>query len=188
MFCNAFPCNLEGYLIDVIETMPKKTFNNVPLVASDNVIEYAVENHVVDIPYRVYALDISDAEYEKLSQIQKQILCCIYTRSCNGYIREKYLRKLLDMQFEQWAIPFVVKLCDEYVLELLEILYDKLKERDNTDIQNFCLKNKVPISKGYSRMISYWNEFYRGYEANFRHYIGRKLFRECLGYDRTFER
>lgn len=42
------------------------------------------------------------------------------------------------------------------------------------------------ISKSYSRMISYWNEYYRGYEPDFRKYIGRKLFRECLGYNRTF--
>ena len=92
------------------------------------------------------------------------------------------------MPIEHWVIPFVIKLCDEYVIELIEIIYDKLKERDNTDIQDFCLKNKITISKSYSRMISYWNVHYRGYEFNFKKYIGRKLFRECLGYDRTFER
>ena len=188
MFYNSFPSGLEENLSKVMETMPNNTFNNVPFVTSDNTIAYTLENHVVDIPYRMYLLDITDTEYEKLSQTQKQILCCIYTRSCNGYIREKYLRKLLDMPFEHWGIPFIVKLCDEYVLEILEIIYDKLKERNNSDIQSFCLKNKVSISKSYSRMISYWNEYYRGYEFDFRQYIGRKLFRECLGYDRTFEK
>lgn len=188
MFYNAFPRDLKEDIGKVIEIMPNNTFNNVPFAISDNTIAYTLENQVVDIPYRMYLLDISDAEYEKLSQTQKQMLCCIYTRSCNGYIREKYLQKLLDMPFEQWTIPFVVKLCDEYVLKILEIIYDKLKERDNTDIQSFCLKNKSSISKSYSRMISYWNEYYRGYEFDFRQYIGRKLFRECLGYNRTFER
>ena len=92
------------------------------------------------------------------------------------------------MPIEQWVIPFIVKLCDEYVLEILEVIYNKWKERDNTDIQNFCLINKTAIRKSYSRMISYWNEYYRGYENNFRKYLGRSLFRECLGYDRTFEK
>lgn len=188
MFYNAFPSDLRENLNKVIEAMPNDTFNNVPFAASDDMIAYTLENHVVAIPYRMYLLDIADVEYEKLSQPQKQILCCIYTRNCDGYVREKYLRKLLDMPIEQWVIPFVVKLCDEYVLEILEIIYDKLKERDNTDIHGFCLRNKVSISKSYSRMISYWNEYYRGCELNFRQYIGRKLFRECLGYDRTFER
>ena len=188
MFYNSFPSDLRENLNKVIEAMPDNTFNNVPFTTSDDIITYTLENHVVEIPYRVYLLDIADAEYEMLSQTQKQILCCIYTRSCDGYIREKYLRKLLNMSFEQWIIPFVVKLCDEYVLEILEIIYDKLKGRDNADIHSFCLRNKASISKSYSRMISYWNEYYRGYEFNFRKYIGRTLFRECLGYDRTFER
>ena len=103
---------------------------SVPFATSDNMIAYTLENHAVDIPDRMYLLDIADAEYEKLTQTQKQILCCIYTRNCNGYVREKYLRKLLDMPMEQWVIPFIVKLCDEYVIEILEIIYDKLKERE----------------------------------------------------------
>ncbi len=188
MFYGAFPSDLKENLNRVIETIPQTTFNNVPFSTSDNVIEYIIENSVVAIPYRMYLLDIYDVEYEKLNQTQKQILCCIYTRSCNGYIREKYLRKLLDMPIEQWVIPFVIKLCDEYVIELIEIIYDKLKERDNTDIQDFCLKNRVPVRKSYSRMISYWNKYYRGYEFDLRKYIGEKMFRECLGYDRKFER
>jgi len=188
VFGNAFPGDLAEDLMKVTEMLPQNTFYNVPFATSDNRLEYVIENHVVTIPYRMYLSDISDAEYENLNQTQQQILCCIYTRSCNGYIREKYLRKLLDTPFEQWAIPFIVKLCDEYVLELLEIIYDKLKGRDNADIQNFCLKNKGTIRKNYSRMISYWNEYYRRYEADFEQYIGRKLFRECLGYDSSFER
>ena len=188
MFYCAFPSDLEENLNRVIETLPQTTFYNVRFATSDDVIEYAIKNHVIAIPYRMYLLDISDVEYEKMNQIQKQILCCIYTRSCNGYIREKYLRKLLDMPLEEWTIPFVIKLCDEYVLEIIEVIYNKLKARDNTDIQDFCLKNKVSIRKSYARMTSYWNEYYRGYEFNFKKYVGRKLFRECLGYDKTFER
>lgn len=188
MFYNAFPSGLRESLNVVIETLPNNTFNNVPFAISDNSITYTLKNHVVDIPYRMYLLDIADAKYENQNQIQKQILCCIYTRSCDGYIREKYLRRLLDMPIEEWVIPFIVKLCDEYVLEILDIIYDKLKERDNTDIQDFCLRNKVSVSKSYARMISYWNEYYRGCEFDFRKYIGRSLFWECLGCNRTFER
>ena len=146
MFYNAFPNYLREELNIVLEILPKKTFNNVDISTSDDVIEYTLDESVVEIPYRMYLLDVADAEYEKLSKTQKQILCCIYTRSCNGYIREKYLRKLLDMPLEQWGIPFIVKLCDEYVLEILEIMYSKLKERNNTDIQIFCFKNKALIN------------------------------------------
>ena len=47
--------------------------------------------------------------------------------------------------------------------------------------------NKVSINKSYSRMVSYWNEYYRKDEFDFKKYIGRNLFEECLGYDRHFE-
>lgn len=188
MFYNAFPKCLREELNIVLEILPKKTFNNIHITTSDDFVLYKLNDNDVAIPYRTYLLDISDIEYEKLSPIQKQILCCIYTRSCDGYIREKYLRKLLDMSFVQWVIPYIVKLCDEYVIEIIEIIYDKLKGRNNEDIQNFCENNKFLINKSYSRMISYWNEYYRGHESDFKRYVGRSLFRECLGYDRRFER
>ncbi len=183
MFSCAFPRDLKENLNKVMEILPAETFNNVPFVTGGDNIAYTLGDSVVEIPYRMYLLDVSDAAYETLSHTQKQILCCIYTRSCDGYLREKYLRKLLDMPIQPWIIPFIVKLCDEYVLEILEILYDKLKDRDNTDIRAFCLKNKSAIRKSYARMISYYNVYYRRYEWNFREYIGRKLFEECLGYD-----
>lgn len=188
MFNNAFPGELREELNMVLKRLPNKTFNDASIITCGDNISYLLKGSIVEIPYRMYLTDVADAEYAKLNQIQKQILCCIYTRSCDGYIREKYLLKLLDMSFEQWAIPFIVKLCDEYVLEILEIIYSKLKERDNTDIQNFCRENKDSLVKSYSRMISYWNEYYRKYEFDFRKYVGRSLFMECLGYNRMFDR
>ena len=193
MVFSSFPVYLRDDISKVIEILPNKTINNKTINNVSDVFcgestTYVLANYIIDIPYRLYLLDVEDSEYKKLNQIQKQIVCCMYTRSCDGYIREKYLTRLLDMPFELWSIPYIVKLCDEYVVEILKIIYDKLKERDNKDIQRFCLMNKVSINKSYSRMVSYWNEYYRGYEFNFRQYIGRKLFRDCLGYDRTFER
>lgn len=188
MLYAAFPSYLREDLDTVMEILPNKTFGYVSAIISDNAIPYILTNNIVEIPDRFYLLDIDDTVYDMLSQIQKQILCCIYTRSCNGYIREKYLRKLLDMSFEEWAIPFIVKLCDEYVLEILEVIYNKLKIRNNTDIQSFCFENRTSIFKSYSRMISYWNEYYREQHSNLNQYIGRRLFRECLGYDRSFDK
>ena len=110
------------------KTINNKTINNVSDVFCGESTVYVLPNYIIDIPYRLYLLDVEDFEYKKLNQIQKQIVCCMYTRSCDGYIREKYLTRLLDMPFELWSIPYIVKLCDEYVVEILKIIYDKLKE------------------------------------------------------------
>lgn len=68
---------------------------------------------------------------------------------------------------------------------------DVAKVGNLTDIQKamlYCMYTRnTGINKSYSRMMSYWNEFYRGKEPNFHKYICKKLFREYLGYGRTFE-
>ena len=188
MFYNAFPESLRADIDIVLKQLPNKTMGNVSGATSDNVIPYKLDDCIIEIPYRMYLIETKDTVYDKLSQVQKQILCCIYTRSCNGFIRDKYVQKLLDMPLEQWAMPYIVKLCDEYVVEILETIYNNLKDRDNTDIQRFCLANKESISKSYSRMVSYWNEYYREQVWSIDKYIGRSLFRECLGYNRTFDK
>lgn len=65
--------------------------------------------------------------------------------------------------------------------------YDILKKQDTEQIKRFCLENMDLFCKSYSRMISYWNEYYRNKYNNFHQYIGRKLFRECFGYSRPME-
>ena len=44
------------------------------------------------------------------------------------------------------------------------------------------------LNKSYSRMISYWNEYYSNREFDLHKYVGWKLFEECLGYDKSFEK
>ena len=92
------------------------------------------------------------------------------------------------MDYEEWAIPYIVKICDEYIIEILEMTYVILKEQDTEKIKRFCMENIEEFCKSYNRMISYWNEFYRDRYNNFHQYIGRKLFRECFGYSRFLER
>ncbi len=185
MLYTTFPSDLEDNLNVVLKILPDKTYSDIPVTSTDTVVSYILNSSIIEFPDRVYLLDVTDTVYDTLSQVQKQILCCIYTRSCDGYIREKYIRKLLDMSFEQWTFPFIIKLSDEYVLEILKIIYSKLKERNNADIQSFCFENKESIKKSYSRMISYWNEYHREQEPDFRKYVGRMLFIECFGYNKT---
>ncbi len=188
MFYEAFPKELNKDLQEVLKIIPKETYNNVSNAYSENMIAYSLNSNTIKFPDRVYLIDVNSSKREDLTQVQKEILYCIYTRSCDGYIREKYLRELLKIDFDYWAIPFIIKLSDEYIVEILKVIYDGLKNRNNYDIKNFCLENKNSISRSYSRMISYWNEFYRNKEPIFHKYIGRILFRECFGYNRTFER
>lgn len=185
---NAFPVEIKGDVYKVLELIPLKTYNNCPIGTSEETMCYWLNCAMISIPYRVYYIDISDDVLENLSLQQQMILHCIYSRSCNGFVRQKHLKLLLSMDYAVWTIPFIVKLCDEYVVEILEITYEMLKVQDTECIKEFCFNNVESFCKSHARMISYWNEFYRDRTYKYKDYIGRKLFNECFGYSRSMER
>jgi len=189
LFQDAFPISLQNDSREVIAIMPKKTYNNVRIGTSEEYVKYSLNDVPIRFPYRIYYNEISDdGIIYQLSEQQKMILHCIYSRSCNGFVRENHIKSLLTMPYEDWAIPFIVKVCDEYVVEILEIVYKMLTEEDTERMKAFCAENRIMFCKSYAQMTSYWNEFYRDKYYHFKDYIGRKLFKECFGYSRSMER
>ena len=183
----AFPKDLEEAVSKVFNLILNDTYNKSINGKSPNSVEYLLGNSIIQIPYRIYYNDHSDSFINELNAREKMILHCIFSRSHDGFIRQKHVKSLLSMEYEDWAIPYIVKICDEYIVEILEMTYLILQEQDTERIKEFCYQNIVSFCKNYSRMISYWNEFYRNEHKNFKHYVGRKLFRECFGYSRTIE-
>lgn len=187
-FVTAFPNHLKRDLLTLSELLfvqkreeEKKGFQN-------QIKAYTVNKEVVQIPYRIYMNEVEDLYIEQLTNIQQKMLYCMYSRSDNGHVREKYIRKILDDEIQEWQIPFLVTVCSEYVMEILEVVYDKLKDRNNDSIKEFCRNNQEILCKDYLNMMNYWNEFYQKEEVHFRRYVGRKLYRECFGYNRSFEK
>lgn len=149
---------------------------------SEQMLRYHLHGVEICFPARTYFAEKSKAINYALSDRQKMILCCIYSRCHNGFVREKYIKLLLAMNYEEWTIPFIFKVCDEYVIEILETVYARLKGQDTERIRNFCLENHAESLKSYDRMVSYWNEYYRGYKhCHLSQYIGYKLFLDCFG-------
>lgn len=177
-----FPPELATDLEAVFRVLPQKTFSDYPDLFSEDGTEYVLTGGTITIPYRCYLLEPPESDIAKLPPLQQQILFCLYTRSCEGYLREKYVQKILSSDFEEWCIPYIVKLCDEYVVEILQVVYDSLRKKPNEKIKAFCTANKDTICKCFSRMISYWNEYYRADCFHIEEYVGWKLFREYLGY------
>jgi hypothetical protein len=188
LFQDGFPKNLRDDVSKVVRLIHQETYNNVNIGTSEQTVQYYLDGAVIKFTYRIYYLDVPEQALDELSLQQEMILHCIYSRSCDGFVRQKHLKLLLLMDYDDWTIPYIVKLCDEYIIEILEMTYDILKERDTERIKRFCLENVESFCKSYARMIIYWNEFYRDRCYNFYEYIGRKLFRECFGYSRTLER
>ncbi|MDD7793477.1 hypothetical protein [Clostridium sp. 'White wine YQ'] len=188
MFEEGFPDDLRDDVLLVVKLIPFKTFSDISIVTSADYIQYFQEGRLIKFPHRIYFIDLDSECMDKLTLQQQMILHCIYTRSCDGYVRQKHLRALLEKEYEEWTIPYIVKLCDEYVVQIIEMTYDILKLQNTEKIKKFCWENRQAFSSSYDRMTSYWNEYYR-YEYNyFSDYIGRKLFIECFGYSKSVKK
>lgn len=179
-----FPFELKEDVKAALSAVPIKIGKNIQAIKSDrSTKEFELSCGNVIIPYRLDILDINIERLNSLTERQKKILYCLYTRSNNGYFREKYVKELIVSGIEEWCIPFVVSLCDDYVVEIIELIYNLLNERYNDDIKDFCKHNEKTVKTCYSRMVSYWNEYYR-YGSRcwkLKEYPGRRLFKECLG-------
>ena len=178
-----FPTELKRDVEAAFAAMPNRTVNGAAFATDSLLREYELTSGTVSFPYRLYFVDANEEKIENLTDRQKKILYCLYTRSDDGYLREKYAKKLLDAGLEEWCLPFIVSLCDDYVVEIVETVYNALRERNNDDIKAFCKRNESSVRKSYSRMISYWNEYYCRTDKHWKinEYVGRKLFKECLG-------
>ncbi len=185
MFIDGFPSTLKETVQKITEQIPVKTYNNVNVRETNDKITYLLDGQYINFPYRVYFLEMENDVFEKMSSKEKMIVNCIYSRSCDGFIREKHIRNLLSTEFPDWAVPYIFKVCDEYVVEILQMVYDNLKDKNAESIKRFCANNPTPFCKSYNRMVSYWNEFYRCDCYRYKNYIGRKLFIECFGASRT---
>jgi hypothetical protein len=184
-FFDGFPSELKNDVLRVIKVIHLKKYGHTDV--SEYTMQYTLNGQQIAFPYRVYFDDVADIAYISLSPQQKMILHCIYSRNNDGFVRQKHLQLLLQLNYQDWTIPYIVKVCDEYVVEIIEMIYFMLKEQDTMRFKQFCMENAELTHKSYTRMISYWNAFYRDRCYRFHEYIGRKLFRDCFGYSRSYE-
>ncbi|MDO5601290.1 MAG: hypothetical protein Q4G07_00845 [Oscillospiraceae bacterium] len=189
MFTSGFPIELRSDVIAAARYISEKTYNNIQVGQSDDRCTYILQNgQVVSFPYRIYYVEDKDGVPSVLTPTQKSIYHAIFSRSCNGFVREKHLRALLEGELQEWIYPYLLKLSDEYVMEIVECLYYGLRSKNTDRLKSFCVLNLQQFLRSHARMISYWNEFYRTRCYKYKDYIGRKLYLECFGYSRSLEK
>lgn len=188
---NGFPSFLRQDVEEAVKVLPPD--HNVLLVDGqihniDSLIhptEYKVyfDGELLTIPYRLYFNEPNLEKEKLLSTTQKEILNCIYLRHHNGFVRQKRLEQLVDMT-DSFVIPYTLQLLGEYVMEILEVLNKHINDKTIDNYIHFITENKKYWQQTESRMISYWNEYYRRpmypnylppkYETK-REYIGQQI-------------
>ena len=181
---NSFPATLKQDVEKVLEVLPLNE-HNVLLTGGqihqvDNLIHpneqiVFLDKELLKIPYRLYFNEPSLEKEELLTDLQKIILNCIYLRHHNGFIRQKRLEQLLD-KTEYFITPFTFQLLGEYVMEILEVLQKHINPTTIDNYLKFINENQKYWTQTESRMISYWNEYYRRPKfPKLNDYIGKQI-------------
>ncbi|MFE4696879.1 hypothetical protein ACFRIC_07280 [Streptomyces sp. NPDC056738] len=167
----AFPAELASDAEAVLAVMPDSRFQPH---ASFSV---AVEGQQVLIPWRLYNDEPSTDRVASLTSRQQQLLHCLYSRHCDGMVRQRHLEKVVGST-DPWVVPFVVQLVGEYVLEILVVICDELRDLTTPGTGGhlaygqFLSDNPAFFARTQRRVVSYWSCYYRGVYASFRGYPG----------------
>ncbi len=171
---HAFPQMLANDIDAVFPLIPWKKYSFSQ--GAERVFHLADEQ--LHIPYRVYFDEPSTLAISQLTPQQQVIIHCIYLRHHDGFIRQKHL-EWLGERSEYWTAPYLLLLLGEYVYEILEVL-NRLITKKNIQHFNLLAKENPKLwQQTESRVISYWNEYYRhgrpGGFPDLQQYLGKQI-------------
>lgn len=101
------------------------------------------------------------------------IALCLGTRHHDGHLREACARRLLQQE-RAWTVPFIVHLCGEYVLEIVEVIGAALPAWNAQALARYLLENPGYVETLQRRAVSYWNCYYRGRYPVWEDYPARR--------------
>ena len=112
--------------------------------------------------------------------LERDVYACLYTRHHNGYVRQRHLRSIVGIS-HPWVVPFVVQLIGEYVLEIVADIREGLSDLDvpgssqRAQYAVFVAANPGFLDLTSSRVVSYWNCYYRFEYPQLSEYPGFQL-------------
>jgi len=165
---NAFPARLAGDAFEVarhLAAMP----HGIPACF----FSVVVGAEVLQIPERIH---FHPDSYRRagLSSTQSDMIDCLHTRSPDGFVRERAVRSLSDLN-EPSVIPFVVRLVGDYVVEILHAIHERGHELDPRAYRPFLCDNAHFSATTASRVVSYWNAYHRSAFPKPSDYVGFQL-------------
>jgi hypothetical protein len=178
--------NLSNKKYELIKAFPTNLEDDVKVVLSNisqsNGLDfshcYEVDFHgsVLIIPERIYYDVLPSSQLNSLTEHQHVIFACLFTRHHNGFIREENLRKIIHRSNDyNWIIPYLIRLTGEYVIEILQVIKSNLDKVNQEIIKDFIADNPKFYNTIESRVVSYWDCYYRRKYPNKEDYVGFEI-------------
>ena len=137
-----------------------------------NTFTAVVENTQIFIPQRIY-----DDTMNSFGALPRKLMLCLFTRHHNGHVRERSLRALsTEFPMELFMIPYILKLAEEYVIELTNYVEGMLPSVPNHLLLRFLQENAAWLPLMRSRCASYWDCYHRSRYPSFKEYPGAKIY------------
>ncbi|NKY39261.1 hypothetical protein [Cellulomonas septica] len=181
---SAFPAALRAEAAEVAHALPPSPFPWSTLPASSDTTSVVLDKETVTLPGRIYHDALPpDTPFTRL--LSPVVAACAYTRHHDGYVRQRSLRTLLrgPSALEAWVVPYVVKLVDEYVVEIVADVAAFLTEVDvegspqQRAYGRVLAQNPEMLRLLSARVSSYWDCYHRRRHPRLEDYPGRRLAR-----------
>jgi len=122
--------------------------------------ELTFGKEIIVIPNRNYYNPPYSLVNSTLTQIENEILNCIFSRNENGYIRQKAILNIINSD-NYWTIPYIVRIIGEYVIEILNDIDNNFEIINKSNLISFVRQNPEFYSRTRSRVYSYWDCYFR---------------------------
>lgn len=172
MLSQAFPAELREDAAIVAQLLSPPV-NNLVI---DDIGPIVLSGEPIRIPMRIYFPEEILLHQSNLTDLQRCMLACIYTRHHNGLVREQQLGLLFGAS-KLWVIPFIIQLIGEYVIEIVELIGRNRAMLRSPQLSAFIEENPRFIDLTKRRATSYWNCYYRQQFPCKDDYPGLRLFR-----------
>jgi hypothetical protein len=145
----AFPSALSAQAASIAKLVPDHPHR---LLGYDVLLN----GETLEIPVRLYFPKL----ILRTPWCDDSMLLCLGTRHHDGFVRQKCVMQLLQRS-DDWAIPYIVQLLGEYVVEIAQVINDALPLLDQAPYQRFIAENASYIATTERRIRSYWSCYYR---------------------------
>lgn len=168
----SFPEKMQSDVALVIDFLNAKQLE----IHSKSEMEIFLNGEKVVMPYRIYTSEPKDGEELRFSNTQQVILNCLYLTHNNGFLRQKRLESL-KTNFDDYVIPYKMKVLSEYVIQIINELDTQINENTIQRCLMFVHENPKYWSFIKSRITSYWGEYFK-YSCTLNDYVGYKILKE----------
>jgi len=165
---DAFPAALAGTLAQLLPVLTTGQLH-APSVPFD----VHQDGRLLRIPVRTYYHREQLLACTRLAGDAGVLALCLGTRHHDGHLREACLRQLL-LQERAWTAPFVVHLCGEYVLQIVEAIEVALPAWNADALARYLRENCAYVATLERRAVSYWNCYYRRRFPEWEDYPGSR--------------